>query len=324
LKSTRLYMAPMKGFTDFIFRNTYAEHFEGVDLAIAPFIASKRDAVIKPGYVRDLIPENNTRLPVIPQILSKSAKDFIRLADCFSDMGYDVINWNLGCPFPTVTRKKRGSGLLPHTDRIRRFLDTAIPGIRGSISIKLRLGWEQTEEIFRLIPILNQYPLEEVIIHPRTGIQRYGGTIDLESFARCADRIRHPVVYNGDIQSVADFNRLSQRFVRINRWMLGRWCIADPFLASTIKGGGCAPIDRISRLRLFHESLFAAYRSALDGPSHLLNRMKGFWRYISLPFRDCRKSMKLIFKSTHPDQYLFRVNRFFDTNANSPDRVRDA
>ena len=66
----------MKGFTDHIFRNTFAEHFGGFDLAVAPFIASKRDRIFKKKYVKDLLPENNTRLPVIPQIMSKSAEDF--------------------------------------------------------------------------------------------------------------------------------------------------------------------------------------------------------------------------------------------------------
>ena len=140
----RLYMAPMKGFTDHLFKSLFADHFGGFDLAVAPFIASKQDHRIKRKYVKDILPENNTCMPVVPQILSKTAADFIVLANYLYDLGYDTVNWNLGCPYPMVANKKRGSGMLPYTDRIRAFLDRVIHEIHGSLSIKLRLGWKKT------------------------------------------------------------------------------------------------------------------------------------------------------------------------------------
>ena len=71
----RLYMAPMKGLTDHIFRNAFIDHFNGFDLAVALFIASKQDCRFKRKQVKDVLPENNTRRPVVPQILSKSPGD---------------------------------------------------------------------------------------------------------------------------------------------------------------------------------------------------------------------------------------------------------
>jgi tRNA-dihydrouridine synthase B len=50
--------------------------------------------------------------------------------------------------------------------------------------------------IFRLLPILNQYPMDAAIIHPRTGIQQYEGEIDLSAFEQCLSVLKHPVVYN--------------------------------------------------------------------------------------------------------------------------------
>ena len=115
-------MAPIKGLTDHLFRTVFAEHFGGFDMAIAPFISSKRDHTFKPKYVKDVLPENNTTLPIIPQILSNVAEDFTALANYLFDLGYGSVNWNLGCPSRTVTGKKRGAGMLPHTDLIRTFL----------------------------------------------------------------------------------------------------------------------------------------------------------------------------------------------------------
>ena len=310
-----LYMAPMKGFTDYLFRNIFTDHFGGFDLAIAPFISSKRDNIIKKKYVKDVLSENNTRLPVIPQILSKTGEDFTVLANYLYDLGYGTVNWNLGCPYPMVANKKRGSGMLPHTDLIHEFLDHVIARIKGTLSIKIRLGWRSTDDIFRLIPILNQYPLEELIIYPRTGIQRYAGEVDLKAFSQCISLINHPVVYNGDLRTPEDFKKLSQRFDNVSRWMIGRWCLSNPFLPFIIKTEKDDIQDKIQKMKQFHHALFEAYSIVLDGPSNALNKMKGLWRYFSLPFNDCKKSMKKIKKSSRPDQYLDQVNLFFETDA---------
>ena len=251
----RLYMAPMKGLTDHLFRSAFADHFGGFDLAVAPFITTKQGHRIKKNYVKDVLPENNTRMPVIPQILSKTAGDFIILANYLYDLGYDTVNWNLGCPYPMVANKKRGSGMLPYTDRIQAFLDRVIPEINGSLSIKMRLGWKENTDIFRLLPVIDPYPLSQIIIHPRTGLQRYDGHVDLDAFEDCLAVTGHTVVYNGDIRTVDDFRRLYQRFDRVHAWMIGRWCIADPFLPGRITTGADIP-DKIYRMQLFHNTLF--------------------------------------------------------------------
>jgi len=310
-----LYMAPMKGFTDHLFRSAFADHFGGFDLAVAPFITTKQGYRVKRSYVKDVLPENNTRMPVIPQILSKTAEDFILLAHYLYDLGYDTVNWNLGCPYPMVANKQRGSGMLPYTDRIQIFLDRVIPEIRGHLSLKVRLGWKDKNDILRLLELVDRYPLSEIIIHPRTGLQRYEGPVDLEAFENCLTVTRHPVVYNGDIRTVSDFRRLACRFDRVHAWMIGRWCIADPFLPGCITSGNDAILDKIHRMQQFHEALFEAYSRVLYGPSHVMNKMKGLWRYFSLPFVECKKTMKEITKSRQPDQYLKRVNLFFENEA---------
>jgi hypothetical protein len=69
-------------------------------------------------------------------------------------------------------------------------------------------------------------------------------------------------------------------------------------------------------MKAFHGALFEAYSDLLSGPSHVMNKMKGFWQYFERLFEDCGKDMKKIKKSRRPDEYLSRVNHFFDTSAN--------
>jgi len=277
-------LAPLRGFTDAVYRTVHARHFPGVDLAVAPFVvAAGGRASLK--ALADLRPEANLLMPVIPQVLGNDAASFLELCQRLGNLGYGSVNWNLGCPFPMVARKRRGSGLLPHPERIAAFLDEVAPRLSLQLSVKARLGYANPEEIFALLPIFDRHGLEALVIHPRTGVQLYDGTVDLERFAACLAASRQPVVYNGDIVTRADFQRLSNRFPRVTQWMVGRGVLIDPLLPARIKGLPL-PADPAGALHRFYEDLADTYARRLSGPGHLLDRMKGFWRYASQGFED--------------------------------------
>ena len=303
----RLYLAPIRGITDFVFRNTFSKYFKGFDIAIAPFVTTQ--SRIRSSQIKGLFPENNTGMPVIPQILSKNPDDFVLLAKQLYDMGYETINWNLGCPFPMVANKQRGSGMLPFPDRIDEFLEKSLSGMPNALSVKTRLGYHDADEIFRVMPVFNRYPLTEIIIHPRTGRQMYGGIPDRESFEKCIPLSVHPLVYNGDIVSLETFRELSERFGTISRWMIGRGALADPFLPESIKNNKERFSGKSEILKQFHGELFRGYEEILDGPAHVLGRMKGFWQYFALSFGYSGNILKKIHKSRTVEQYEEAVCR---------------
>lgn len=315
MSSPLLYMGPLKGFTDHIYRSTFGRHFTGIDIAVAPFVASINGNKVKSRYLEDLLPEHNTVLPVVPQILSRSASGFAFLANRFFDLGYETVNWNLGCPYPRNPEKNRAAFLLPHAGRIEAFLDEAVPQLKGRISIKARLGWNSSREFLRLIPILNRFPLDEVILHPRTGVQRYEGRPDLGAFAECLSQIRHPVVYNGDIRSLSGYRVLAERFPAINRWMIGRWLLVNPFLPGDIKAGGRQGDHRSERMKAFHDDLLEQYRTLLHGPKQVLDRMKGLWRYFQFAFTGCDDHLKSIQQAENTNAYNKAAGRLFATGS---------
>jgi tRNA-dihydrouridine synthase len=301
---TPLWMAPLRGITDCIYRTAYAEHFAGIDLAVAPFVTTHTGRRIKPAHVRDLEPRENRRLPVIPQILTKNAADCITLADHFCDMGYATVNLNCGCPFPQVANKGRGSGLLCTPDDLDRLLDTVFSKVSIRLSIKTRLGRRRADEIRAVLTVFNRYPLASLIVHPRTGLQMYEGEPDLDMFAWCLEHSRHPVVYNGDITHLEFFRGLADRFDGVAGWMIGRGLLADPFLPDLIKTGRRVDnAEKTDRFRQFHDTLFERYRRRLSGPGHLLDRMKGLWRYFAQGFRDSEAARKRILKARSITQY---------------------
>jgi len=260
------YLAPLRGITDRIFRNVYEPRFGRFDYMVAPFIPTILGSRVKEYHIRDLLSNNNDIVNdiddtddinhtnsincinntsdtnngdgnnrLIPQIIGRDPAGFLLLSRKFADMGFTSVNWNLGCPAPLVAKKARGCGLLPHTDIIKRFLDEVTPKLPLPLSIKARLGYESPDELETLIPLFNDYPIKELMIHPRTGVQLYEGTVDIDRFEACLSISKHTVVYNGDIVSIDTFRRLSERFPGVNRWMIGRGIVRNPFLLTELR-----------------------------------------------------------------------------------------
>lgn len=308
-----LILAPLRGFTDAVFRNAFQRHFNGLSEAVAPFVTSIKGRRIKPAHLQDLAPADNRTIPVVPQILSNHPDEFICLANTLVDMGYPEINWNLGCPYPMVAKKYRGSGLLPHPGRIDRMLDKTLEQFSGKLSIKTRLGRFSSDEMDRLIPVFNRYPLNRVIVHPRTGVQMYAGSVDLKAFDACLRGISHPVVYNGDINDLTRFQRLESRFPSVSGWMIGRGLIANPFLPEMIQTRTRLIDQRNARFEKFHDDLVSGYCGRFCGPGHVLDRMKGFWRYFAADFPGGRRIVKQIRKTNTLDRYRQTVSEILDS-----------
>ncbi len=172
--------------------------------------------LIKGSYQRDLDPAVNTTLEVIPQVMTADADDFIFVIKYIQSLGYKELNWNLGCPYPMVTKSGMGSGLICNTEKIDHILDRAHSETDVTISMKMRLGYESPNEILESFPILEKYPLKNVAIHARLGKQLYKGGTDLEAFQKCVDIAKHTLYYNGDITTVAQFRKMRERFPSID------------------------------------------------------------------------------------------------------------
>lgn len=224
----------MQGLTEVLFRRVYEECFPGVIAsAVAPFIALTRNLRFSTdnAQIADVLPENNVgSIPVIPQILGKEPDEFITLGNRLYDLGYKEINWNMGCPMRAIAAKHRGSGILPYPDEVRALLDTILPALKPTLSVKVRLGLKDKGDIFRLVPVLNDYPLASVTIHPRLGRQQYTGQPDLDTFGEVLPLLKAPVIYNGDILTAADARRIRERFPNIADLMIGRGILYRPTL----------------------------------------------------------------------------------------------
>ncbi|MEG2336538.1 MAG: tRNA-dihydrouridine synthase family protein [Bacteroidales bacterium] len=264
----RVYLAPLHGFTDLKYRTAHQTIFGSFDKAVAPFVTLVAGRKVKPSHLHELDPQKN-KMAVEPQVIGNEADFFITMAHALTDLGYPSVNWNLGCPIKAIAAKQRGSGLLAYPERVARFLDQVLPLTEIKLSIKMRLGYSQAEESIQLIDVLNRYPLEYVIIHSRLGVQMYEGTVDLDALEVRKSILKHKTIYNGDVFNV--------RFPWAEEVMIGRGILANPFLASELKGEEMSVDEKTQKFWDFMEFLFREYQEEDREEDNILHRMKQYW-----------------------------------------------
>ena len=311
--SDHISIAPLQSFTDFRFRKAFFQFFGGVDKCYAPYIKLTNQKEIKNAQQKDILIENNPIITVMPQLMVNSADDFLMVANYVQSLGYDEINWNMGCPYPMVAKRNLGAGMLNDPDGIDRLLDDIFSKSNIKLGLKMRMGYESTEEILKVIPVLNKYPITELIIHARFAKQLYKPSVDLNRFEECISISKTPLTYNGDLNTVEDFRALKERFPTINNWMIGRGLVKDPFLAQMIKDDTTEyPEDRWEIFKKFHDELYEDYASVLHGDHQVRLKMLGFWEYFSESFTNSHKSLKRIKKAKNIYAFDQAVAENFD------------
>ena len=304
----KYYLAPMEGITGFIYRNSYEKFFGGIDKYFAPFVVPNSSKSLKTKELRDVLPENNKGINLVPQILTNDSEGFILTAKKLKDLGYNEINLNLGCPSGTVVGKKRGSGFLAHKEELDKFLEEIFKIDDIKISIKTRLGMDKPEEFYELIKIYNKYPMEELIIHPRTRQDFYGNKPNLEVFKDALSLSKAHVCYNGDIFTVNDYNKIIKDFPNLNSVMFGRGILSNPGLIGEIKEETF--IDK-KVLKNFHDEILNNYIELFKEEKNALFRMKELWGYMIYIFSDNKKYAKKIKKAQKLKDYNEAVSSLF-------------
>ncbi|MHB9923720.1 tRNA dihydrouridine synthase [Clostridium botulinum] len=304
----KYYLAPMEGITGYIYRNSYEKFFNNIDKYFTPFIVPNKSINLKTKELRDILPENNKGMNIVPQILTNDSEGFIITARKLQQLGYNEINLNLGCPAGTVVSKNRGSGFLAKREELDIFLDEIFKIDDMKISIKTRIGKDSPEEFYELIKIYNKYPIEELIIHPRTQKDFYGNKPDLDVFKDSLSLSSNPICYNGDIFSVSNYNRLIKTFPKVKTIMLGRGILANPGLINEIKNN--TNIDK-EVLKEFHDEILNKYIELYNEDRNALFRMKELWGYMIYIFSNNKKYAKKIKKAQKLNCYNAAVLSLF-------------
>lgn len=302
-------LAPLEGVTTHVQRSAHRALFTPPDRYFTPFLALTQNHVFSPREKPEIAHTHLDGVPVIPQILANNTVDFLWAADALAQRGFTQVNLNMGCPSGTVVSKGKGAGMLRDTDALRRFLDEMYAKSPVSVSIKTRIGLFDAQEFEEILSVLCDYPVPELIIHPRVRTAFYTGVPDIEAFEHALTRANMPVSYNGDLFSAPDVRAFAKRFPAVQTVMIGRGALANPAIFSELTGG--IALER-ERLKAYCERLEAGYIEEM-GAGNALGRLKELWIYQIGAFEGVRKQEKAIRKARRIEEYRDAVRSIFET-----------
>lgn len=314
----RYYFAPMEGITTYIYRRCHRKYFKGVDVYFTPFVSPTIHGPFIPKEKKDLLPENNIGVPVIPQVLTNRAEHFLWVEQACREFGYKEINLNLGCPSNTVVKKGRGSGFLSEPYRLEKFLDTIFSKSELAISIKTRIGRYDEDEWEVLFNLFNRFPIKELMVHPRVQQDYYKNPIHWDCFLESVPNIQAPLCYNGDLVSWDSYHKVVTQCPKLSAVMFGRGLVGNPMLLEEIrqkeemsadsKNGSVREMeDWQKRFWQFHDELFRMYEEEIG--NNVLFKMKELWIYMANSFHDVDKVLKKIRKAKNKTEYNLAVTQ---------------
>ena len=301
----KIEFAPIQGYTDAIYRMIHNKVFGGIDCYYSPFIRLEKGEA-RQKDIKDIFPENNENINLVPQIIVNSKEEFLKLTESVSNLGYKCIDINMGCPVPLQTKKGRGAALLQKTKHLEDIVESINSINDIDFSIKMRLGMDSAEEAKGVLEIINNAKLHHLTIHPRIAKQQYKGEIDYKTFEYIYQNCLHPIIYNGDIFSHDDIYNIINKYPNIEGIMIGRGLLAKPQLAIEFKNNiKLSETQRLSMIMKLHDAIYDHYFSILQGEHQLLLKMKIFWEYLNEQID--KKTYKAIKKSVNLKKYELAI-----------------
>lgn len=299
----KLYFAPLEGVTNYVYRNIHAEFFGHCDGYFSPFIVPSDNEKVNLKGLKDVLKENN-RQDVKVQVLTKDASDLIKFAKKIQAAGYDEINLNLGCPYPTVVKKGRGAGFLVNPAELDNFFEEFTSSCDIKLSVKTRAGFYSADELDNLMNVYNKYKLTCLIIHPRAREDFYNGVPDMNSFQRAYEVSENPLCYNGNIFEKQDYENILNDFPNLDSVMIGRGAVANPAIFREIKGGEKL---KTQELVSFTEKLIEMLRETLRSDVFTLHKIKELWTYMIKNYPDEKKIAKALKKANNISDFSVAI-----------------
>lgn len=305
-----IHFAPLQGYTDDCYRREHHELLGDIDCYYTPFVRLEHGAV-RQKDLRDLRPEFNEGVPLVPQVIARDGQELSALIDVIRPMGYKRLDINMGCPFTLQTRHGRGAGLLPNPEAVEDIC-RIVRQHEGELvfSVKMRLGLHEVDEWRKVLPILNNTPLVHICLHPRTADEEYEGMVHMDEFEAFARLCHHPLLYNGDLRTPADIERIAEQYPFLKGVMIGRGLLARPSLGLEYKNRLHLPeSEQALHLCSLHDKLLQNYAKFIPSEAQILQKIRTFWDYAEPTIG--RKAWKKIHKAGTLRNYLKAVSALF-------------
>jgi tRNA-dihydrouridine synthase B len=304
-------LAPMAGVTDTVFRR-FIKNLGGCGLIMTEFTSADgvlRDQRVRGRYLHFYEDEH----PVSAQLFGSSPTVLADAARLVEDLGFDLVDLNLGCPAKKVVKCNGGSGLLRDLPLIRQIFESVRAAVKIPFTVKFRAGWSDDEIVcVELARMAESCGLCAVALHARTREQGYSGNARWEWIASVKQAVKIPVIGNGDIRSPEDACAVVAQ-TGCDAVMIGRMAPANPWIFRQIeqyvRGGNYdepTEADRYQMIRTYFEMLQEEKMPGAEG------KMKQFASWFTHGIPGGAALRKAIYDAKSGSEILERVEEFFE------------
>jgi len=293
LEKNKLRLAPMAGVTNSPFREICLKNYAGfvtteeIDATSLVYNQSERTKEISNFYEREK--------PIAMQLLGCDPKIMSEASIILQDMGADIIDINMGCPVPKITKKGKGAALMKDILETSKLVKSMRLVTKIPLTAKIRSGWnDENENALEFSKMLEEEGIDSITVHPRTRNQRYQGLSKWEIIKNIVDGINIPVTGNGDVKSFDDAEKMLQ-FTSCNSVMIGRAAIGNPWIFNFNyqKLSDKNKLDKIISDILFHIELMKDFFSERNIDLQIKKQLS----YYSKGFNNSKELRLKIFRS---------------------------
>jgi len=308
-------LAPMAGVTDTVFRR-FIRNLGGCGLMMTEFTSSHGVSASwgarKPTRTLKYLAFEREERPISAQLFGADPLVMADAARVCQDLGFDVVDLNLGCPVNKVVKCNGGSGLLRDLALVERLLRQVRQVLTIPFTLKYRAGWNDRElVVVELARLAEDCGLDAIALHPRTREQGYAGKADWTRIAEVKAAVRIPVIGNGDVVTPEDAVRMVAE-TACDAVMVGRAASSNPWIFRQIgeylaTGSYEQPseYDRYQIMRRYYAMLLE------HGERDAVGKMKQFATYFTHGVRHGAQLRASIYHAQEPQAILNLVDEFF-------------
>ena len=308
-------LAPMAGVTDTVFRR-FIRNLGGCGLIMTEFTSADGVLRAKDKKAKRYLHFYEDEHPISAQLFGSNPQVMADAARMVEDLGFDLVDLNLGCPAKKVVKCNGGSGLLRDLPAIREIFEATRAAVKIPFTVKFRAGWNDENIIcVELAKMAEDCGLNAVALHARTREQGYSGPARWEWIAEIKDSVKIPVIGNGDIRTPQDACAMIEQ-TGCDAVMIGRMAPSNPWIFRQIEQyvthvGADAPYeqpteaDRYDMIHTYFRMLIEEELPDAQG------KMKQFASWFTHGVPGGAALRKAIYESKSAPEILVRVEEFF-------------